>query len=113
MWDWWPVVLQVPGKSEDRGRKTHGPGTERRRTGDRNVGLVVCGIAGPEKSEDRRRKTHGPGTGMWGRWPVVPRVPGKSEDRGREAHGPGTENPRTGDGNVGLVVCGVAGPGEK
>ena len=49
MWDWWSVVSRVPGKSEDRGRKTHGPGMGRRRTGDGNVGLVVCGVAGPEK----------------------------------------------------------------
>ena len=43
------MVSRVPGKSEDRGRKAHGPGMGRRRTGDGNVGLVVCGVAGPGK----------------------------------------------------------------
>ena len=128
MWGWWSVVSRVPGKSEDRGRKTHGPGTENPWTGDgkeEDLGRE-CGTGGlwcrgsrgkvrtgDGKPMDRGWEGGGPGTGMWNWWSVVSRVPGKSEDRGRKTHGPGTERRRTGDGNVGLMACGVAGPGEK
>ena len=64
MWNWWSVVSQVSGKSEDRGRKCGVGGLWCRRS----RGKVRTGDAKPT---DLGRKTRGPGTGMWNWWPVV------------------------------------------
>ena len=93
------MVSRVPGKSEDRGCKAHGPGTENPWTGE-------------GKEEDLGRECGTGGLWCCGSRGKVRTGDAKPTDLGRKTHGPGTERRRTWDGNVELVVCGVAGPGK-
>ena len=97
------VPLTGNGKLGDLGRKCRTGGLWRCRSG---------GVLSPvrEMGRDRGRKS-----GLESVWRrrsqgKVRTWDGSATDRGRNGHGPETQRSWTGDGNVGLVVCGVAGP---
>ena len=128
MWNWWPVVLQIRRSTVAGLRNGSGSGTRSPRTGDgkeedlgrkSEVGGLWCCRSGEVLSPVREMvRDLGRECGVGGLWcrrsqGKVRTGDGKPTDRGRKGGGPGTGRRRTGDGNVGLLACGVAGPGEK